>query len=44
MLWVKRLCGHVTQDLLGQSDLEFAWGDLAPADPAKPGLVPVMER
>jgi hypothetical protein len=35
MLWVKRLADHVTQDLLGQPDLEFAWGDLTPADPAE---------
>ena len=34
MLWVKRLADHVTQDLLGHPDLEFAWGDLTPADPA----------
>ena len=35
MLWVKRLADNVTQDLLGQPDLEFAWGDLTPADPAE---------
>ncbi len=35
MLWVKRLADHVTQDLLGHPDLEFAWGDLTPADPAE---------
>ena len=34
MLWVKRLCDHVTQDLLGHPDLEFAWADVTPADPA----------
>jgi hypothetical protein len=35
MLWVKRLCDHVIQDLMGHPDLEFAWGDLRPADPAE---------
>src|ERR1700739_4478823 len=35
MLWVKRLADHVTQDLLGHPDLEFAWGDVRPADPAE---------
>ena len=34
MLWVKRLADHVIQDLLGEGDLEFAWGDVRPADPA----------
>src|SRR5579863_3336617 len=35
MLWVKRLCDHVIQDLMGEADLEFAWGDQTPADPAE---------
>jgi hypothetical protein len=39
MLWVKRLCDHVIQDLLGHPDLEFAWGDLKPADPAEQAKV-----
>ena len=34
MLWVKRLADHVIQELLGEADLEFAWGDARPADPA----------
>lgn len=35
MLWVKRLADRVTRDVLGHLDLEFAWGDVRPADPAK---------
>jgi hypothetical protein len=35
MLWMKRLADHVIQDLLGQADLEFAWGDVRPSDPAE---------
>jgi hypothetical protein len=35
MLWVKRLVDHVIQDLMGEADLEFAWGDLRPTDPAE---------
>ena len=35
MLWVKRLVDHVTQDVMGHPDLEFAWGELRPADPAE---------
>jgi HK97 family phage portal protein len=35
MLWVKRLADHVIQDLMDHPDLEFAWGDLRPADPAE---------
>lgn len=33
--WVKRLADHVIQDRMGQADLEFAWVDLRPADPAE---------
>jgi HK97 family phage portal protein len=39
MLWVKRLADYVTQDLLGHADLEFAWGELRPADPAEQAKV-----
>ncbi len=39
MLWVKRLADYVIQDLLGHPDLEFAWGDLRPADPAEQAKV-----
>jgi hypothetical protein len=39
MLWVKRLCDHVIQDLLGHPDLEFAWGDIRPTDPAEQAKV-----
>jgi len=35
MLWVKRLVDHVIQDVMGEADLEFAWGELRPADPAE---------
>jgi HK97 family phage portal protein len=35
MGWVKRLADHVIQDRMGQADLEFAWVDLRPADPAE---------
>ncbi len=35
MGWVKRLVDHVIQDRMGHSDLEFAWVDLRPADPAE---------
>ena len=35
MGWVKRLCDHVIQDRMGHIDLEFAWVDLRPADPAE---------
>ncbi len=35
MGWVKRLVDHVIQDRMGHSDLEFAWIDLRPADPAE---------
>src|SRR5438067_1308251 len=35
MGWVKRLADHVIQDRMGQADLEFAWIDLRPADPAE---------
>ena len=34
MGWVKRLADHVIQDRMGHADLEFAWIDLRPADPA----------
>jgi hypothetical protein len=34
MGWVKRLADHVIQDRLGHPDLEFAWADQRPADPA----------
>lgn len=33
--WVKRLVDHVIQDRMGHADLEFAWVDLRPADPAE---------
>jgi hypothetical protein len=33
--WVKRLCDHVIQDRLGHPDLEWAWADQRPADPAE---------
>ena len=39
MLWVKRLCDHVTQDRLSHPDLEFAWGEVEPADPAEQAKV-----
>jgi HK97 family phage portal protein len=35
MGWVKSLADHVIQDRLGELDLEFAWADLRPADPAE---------
>ncbi len=35
MGWVKRLADHVIQDRMGHADLEFAWVDLRPADPAE---------
>jgi hypothetical protein len=35
MGWVKRLADHVTQDLMGHDDLEFAWVDPRHADPAE---------
>jgi HK97 family phage portal protein len=35
MGWVKRLADRVIQDVMGQADLEFAWSDLRPADPAE---------
>jgi hypothetical protein len=35
MGWVKRLADHVIQDRMGHRDLEFAWIDLRPADPAE---------
>ena len=35
MGWVKRLVDHVIQDRMGQADLEFAWIDVRPADPAE---------
>jgi HK97 family phage portal protein len=35
MGWVKRLADHVIQDRMGEADLEFAWIDLRPADPAE---------
>ena len=35
MGWVKRLADHVTQDLMGHDDLEFAWIDPRHADPAE---------
>ena len=35
MGWVKRLVDHVIQDRMGHGDLEFAWIDLRPADPAE---------
>ena len=35
MGWVKRLADHVIQDRMGHADLEFAWIDLRPADPAE---------
>jgi HK97 family phage portal protein len=34
MGWVKRLVDHVIQDVIGEPDLEFAWADQRPADPA----------
>ncbi len=33
--WVKRLADHVIQDRMREPDLEFAWIDLRPADPAE---------
>jgi HK97 family phage portal protein len=35
MRWVKRLVDHVIQDVMGAADLEFAWGELRPSDPAE---------
>ena len=35
MGWIKRLADHVIQDRMGHADLEFAWVDLRPADPAE---------
>jgi len=35
MGWVKRLADHVIQYVMGEADLEFAWGDLRPADPTE---------
>jgi HK97 family phage portal protein len=35
MGWVKRLADHVIQHRMGQADLEFAWVDVRPADPAE---------
>ncbi len=35
MGWVKRLADQVIQDAMGHPDLEFAWADLRPADPAE---------
>src|SRR5205823_2147050 len=35
MGWVKRLADHVIQDRMGHRDLEFAWLDPRPADPAE---------
>ena len=35
MGWVKRLVDHVIQDRMGHADLEFAWIDLRPAEPAE---------
>jgi hypothetical protein len=35
MGWVKRLADHVIQDRMGETDLEFVWVDLRPADPAE---------
>jgi HK97 family phage portal protein len=35
MGWVKRLADHVIQDRMGHADLEFAWADPRPADPAE---------
>jgi hypothetical protein len=35
MGWVKRLADQVIQDVMGEADLEFAWGDVRPADPAE---------
>ncbi|HKS88741.1 MAG TPA: phage portal protein [Stellaceae bacterium] len=34
MGWVKRLVDHVIQDRMGHGDLEFAWADPRPSDPA----------
>jgi HK97 family phage portal protein len=39
MLWIKRLADHVIQDVMGHPDLEFAWGDLRPSDPAEQAKV-----
>ena len=35
MGWVKRLANHVIQDRMGHADLEFAWIDQRPANPAE---------
>jgi HK97 family phage portal protein len=35
MGWVKRLADHVIQDRMGHADLEFAWHDPRPTDPAE---------
>jgi HK97 family phage portal protein len=32
--WVKRLVDHVTQNVMGEADLEFTWATEEPADPA----------
>lgn len=34
MGWVKRLCDTLIQDRFGHPDLEFAWSDKRPVDPA----------
>jgi HK97 family phage portal protein len=34
MGWVKRLADHVIQDRLGEPDVEFAWAEGRPSDPA----------
>jgi hypothetical protein len=39
MGWVKRLCDHVIQDRMGHLDLEFAWLEERPADPAEQAKV-----
>ncbi|MFI4947765.1 MAG: hypothetical protein ACHQC9_03075 [Alphaproteobacteria bacterium] len=35
MGWVKWLADDVIQDRMGHADLEFAWADPRPADPAE---------
>ncbi len=35
MGWVKRLADHIIQDRIGEPDLEWAWADPHPADPAE---------
>jgi HK97 family phage portal protein len=37
--WVKRLADHVIQDRMGHRDLEFAWADQRPVDPAEQAKV-----